>query len=67
MLVARPLETICPAGAVTDALKRYGGVVKEGVEMGKLGRVVEMVWEMLEKKADTSEGDSTGAETLRRG
>lgn len=66
MLVARPLETILPAGALMDVLKMYAGVVKAGVGRGKLGRVVEMVWEMLEKKADISEGVWVWVE-LRRG
>lgn len=49
-----------------EVLKMYAGVVKVGVGRGKLGRVVEMVWEMLEKKADISEGVWVWVE-LRRG
>jgi len=48
---ANPVVTICPAEAVTDALKAYGGVVNVGVAMAKFGSVVAMVADWDERKA----------------
>jgi hypothetical protein len=58
VLVARPEETMPLAGAVTDVLNVYGGVVYVGVERMKLGSVVAKVADSEDKNADTASGVS---------
>lgn len=62
-----PVLTICPAEAVTDALKVYGGVVYVGVAMAMFGRVVAMVADWDERKAAIWAADSTVALGEARG
>jgi hypothetical protein len=54
VLVASSEETTAPSFAVTEVLKAYAGVVYEGGERTKLGRVVAIVADSEAKKADTT-------------
>lgn len=67
VLVARPEATISPAGAGTEVLNTYVGMVKVGVGSGKFGRVVATVSVSEEKKDKTWSKDSAGAVALFRG
>jgi hypothetical protein len=66
VLVARPEETIPLAGAVTDVLNVYRGVVYVGVERIKFGSVVAKVADSEDKNADTASGVSIVAFAAER-
>lgn len=67
VLTAKSEETISPCETPTEVLNAYGGVVKDGVLSGKLGRVVPTVADAAEKNEETSSADCAGAEALLRG
>lgn len=67
VLVASPVETISPIGALMDVLNAYGGVVSVGVAMIIFGSVVAIVADSDDKKDNTTSGDSTVALAAYRG
>jgi len=67
VLVASALSTILPMEAGTDVLNAYEGVGYESVESGKSGRVVAIVTDAEDRKADTALGDSVNEVVLLRG
>lgn len=66
MLVASPEGTIPLAGALTDELNMYGGVVYVGVGTTKFGNVVASVADSDDKNFETVSALSTVALGLER-